>query len=444
MIVPKRKWRYPLAIEREYARFLVQLVQKKFEVIESFLPEMTDKVFENRIRQDGFGDWLGNLVDKVKRKVEKISALPIINKIFGKVDKHVKTEQSETFKSVFGAEVQQKTPPKFEMLKTIWTAQNMTLIKSIDEQTMQKIQFNLSQKIMSAADKEILLKDLTKEIQEIAKVSESRAALIGADQVGKLNGKLVQYRQQSAGIEYFIWRTRGDNRIRPNHAAKNGVVYKWSSPVEKPGEAVRCRCVAQPVIDEQSFKLVPQKNFYTNLSENDKILSPKGLGAGDKIFMNVEGTPPKLIDKLPNLEKSTIEKSLAYFENQIVNAKVENGFVITAEGEIYHCTGHLVGLPTIEDLGEKLKGAIVTHNHPDSSVNEHSFSGLDWSLFERYNLKILRGVEKNFIYELNRNKEDSKLSDLILDGKDDLNGWHNVILIKALNNGYGYRRWRRE
>ena len=296
MIVPKRKWRYPLSIEREYAKLLVAVIKKKFEVIESFLPEMTEKIYRNRIKQDGIGDWLGNLVTKIKRKVEKISALPIVNKIFGKVDKYVKTEQTETLKSVFVAEPKvEKNPRQFEMLKTIWTAQNMTLIKSIDEQTMQKIQFSLSQKIISAADKEILLKDLTREIQDIAKVSEKRAALIGADQVGKLNGKLVQYRQQSAGIEYFIWRTMGDNRVRPAHAAKNGVVYKWDSPVEKPGEAVRCRCRAQPVIDENSFKLVPQQNTYTELQKNDIIRSRlEYVMKENKIKGELVFPPPKI------------------------------------------------------------------------------------------------------------------------------------------------------
>lgn len=282
MIIPKRKWRYPLSIEREYAKLLVQLVQKKFEVIETFLPEIVDKVYRNRLDEDDDEEesltekmlkaaGVAFLFDKIRRRIKKISALPIVNKIFGKVDKHTKTEQAETFKSVFGAEIQQKTPPKFEMLKTIWTAENMTLIKSIDNQTMEKIQYTLSQKIISAANKEILMQDLTQEIKNIAKVSESRAALIGADQVGKLNGRLVQYRQQSAGIEYFIWRTMGDRRVRPAHAAKNGVMYRWDSPVEKPGEAIRCRCVAQPVIDEQSFKLVPQKNSYTNANESGKM-----------------------------------------------------------------------------------------------------------------------------------------------------------------------------
>ena len=175
---------------------------------------MADELLKNQIKQDGLGDWIEKLVGKVKNKIEKVSAVPIVAKIFGKIDKHVKTEQSETMKSVFGVEPKVENRPRdFEMLKTIWTAENMTLIKSIDTQTLEKIQFSLSQKIISTADKKILMSELTKEIQEIAGVSEKRAALIGADQVNKLNGKLVQYRQTSAGIESYIWRTMGDQRV---------------------------------------------------------------------------------------------------------------------------------------------------------------------------------------------------------------------------------------
>ena len=141
--------------------------------------------------------------------------------------------------------------------------------------------------------------------------------------------------------------------------------------------------------------------------------------------------------------KELIRPTLEFFENQIVTREVENAIIITAENEIYHCVGNKNNIDSIEELGDKLKGACVTHNHPVGSVSEHSFSGLDWSFFERYNLKILRGIEEKFIYELNRNKADSNLSDLILDGDLDLHGGHNTILIKALNAGYGYRRWRR-
>lgn len=101
-IVPKRKWRYPLAIEREYAKQLAAYVDKEMEIVESFLPEIADSVYRNSIRTDGIGDWLGNLVDKVQRKVrQKLSALPAINRIFKQVNHHVSREMTETTESLF-------------------------------------------------------------------------------------------------------------------------------------------------------------------------------------------------------------------------------------------------------------------------------------------------------------------------------------------------------
>jgi len=240
MIIPKRKIRYPIAIEREYAKLLVAYVKAEYEIIESFIPEMTDALIRNAIKQDDTDDYEESLTekmlkvagllvvfDKMRKKLQKISPTKIIDKIFGRVNKHVEREHSETIKSVFGSE------PRVE--------KNMS--------------------------------DLTKDIRQLAGVSETRAALIGADQVGKLNGRLTQYRQMSAGIESYIWRTMGDRRVRPNHAARSGQVFKWSNPPDggHPGQAVRCRCVAQPLIDEQSFKLVPQKNSYTNYAESGKM-----------------------------------------------------------------------------------------------------------------------------------------------------------------------------
>ena len=165
------------------------------------------------------------------------------------------------------------------------------------------------------------------------------------------------------------------------------------------------------------------------------------MAASDKIESAVSGGSPVFLGRIDSTE--LIRPTLEFFENRIVNSEMENAIIITTENEVYHCIGNKNNIDSIEELGDKLKGAYVTHNHPIGSVSEHSFSGLDWSFFERYNLKILRGIEEKFIYELNRNKADSNLSDLILDGDLDLNGGHNTILIKALNAGYGYRRWRR-
>ena len=53
------------------------------------------------------------------------------------------------------------------------------------------------------------------------------------------------------------------------------------------------------------------------------------------------------------------------------------------------------------DLGEKLAGAYVTHNHPISETH-YSFSYDDLSLFMEYRLPHLTGVDDEYIYIVRR------------------------------------------
>ncbi len=47
---------------------------------------------------------------------------------------------------------------------------------------------------------------------------------------------------------HYIWRTRGDNKVRASHAANNGKVFAWDNvpPTGHPGEGYGCRCTAEP------------------------------------------------------------------------------------------------------------------------------------------------------------------------------------------------------
>lgn len=169
---------------------------------------------------------------------------------------------------------------------------------------------------------------------------------------------------------------------------------------------------------------------------------PRGLAAGNIDTVTIEGTPPKLIGKLDNMTPVAIKKTLEYYEAQIVNAPIENGIIITAEGEVYHCTGDLNTLDTIVELDKKLYGAYVTHNHPIDSVNEYTFSRLDRDLFNNFNLASLRGVDEYFIYELNRDATFLDLEEeipLIMEGYSAHR--HNVQMARFFK--YGYRRWLR-
>ena len=160
-----------------------------------------------------------------------------------------------------------------------------------------------------------------------------------------------------------------------------------------------------------------------------------------KLKINEENRSPKLVGQVEVSETLT---TLKKFEKIIATAKVENAVIVTATGAIYHCTGELNGLPTIEELGTKLIGASVTHNHPIGSVNEYSFSDDDFELFTKFSLALLRGVDEKFIYELNRNANDiDELTTLeeILKAPAGTLSRHAEIIKKARVLNFGYRRW---
>ena len=93
--------------------------------------------------------------------------------------------------------------------------------------------------------------DLRKVVQNELGITTRRAALIAVDQVGKFNGRLTQLRQQAIGISQYRWRGVLDQRERPAHVAREGQVFRWDDPPDdgNPGQPIRCRCVAEPVMD---------------------------------------------------------------------------------------------------------------------------------------------------------------------------------------------------
>ncbi len=159
----------------------------------------------------------------------------------------------------------------------------------------------------------------------------------------------------------------------------------------------------------------------------------------------MEGSPPKLIGKIPSLSNEMIDKTLKYFEEEIVNAPVENAVIITSKGSVYHCTGGVDTLDYIVLLGDKLNGAFVTHNHPSNSSNEYSFSASDRILFMDFKLAKLRGIDEKYVYEFNRNTDDvdeKVLLENVYDFSETLVA-HAANVDYAKEKGIGYRRWKR-
>ncbi|HEX5034646.1 MAG TPA: phage minor head protein, partial [bacterium] len=154
----------------------------------------------------------------------------------------------KAFRKVFGADYSRFEPWMTQELKA-FTKGNVALIKSIPEQYFEKVEGV----VLRGAQTGRLSRDIAEDIAGQFGVSERRAALIARDQVGSFNGNLTKLRQTSVGVTKYIWSTSGDERVRPEHEAREGKEFKWSNPPPDghPGEAINCRCVALPVFDEE-------------------------------------------------------------------------------------------------------------------------------------------------------------------------------------------------
>lgn len=197
-----------------------------------------------------------------------------------------------------------------------------------------------------------------------------------------------------------------------------------------------CRCSTAAWMDRVAFEKTLDN---INQEEIDPSKS-NGLSAAGNNDVVEPHDPPVFIRKV--LDNEDRQKILSEYERKIADSPIENAIVITKDGNLYHCKGTLNGVYPDYDLGEELRGADMTHNHPKGSDNEYSFSSADIMLFAEWELKTLRGVDELFWYILDHDPEhiDKHLSIFEF---DDYSSRHEEVIGRAEKFGYGYRRRRR-
>lgn len=104
--------------------------------------------------------------------------------------------------------------------------------------------------------------EITKEIMKEAKhLREFEARRIARTESAKASTALVQSRAEELHLDFYIWRTAHDSRVRPQHDKMDGVICRWSDPPDPesmagersygnyhPGGIFNCRCIALPII----------------------------------------------------------------------------------------------------------------------------------------------------------------------------------------------------
>jgi SPP1 gp7 family putative phage head morphogenesis protein len=126
-----------------------------------------------------------------------------------------------------------------------FVAENAALIKSLGNRTVDDIEKVVSRAFTTGARAE----DVAGDVADRYGISDRHARLIARDQIGSLNGQINAARQQEIGVTSFVWRTAGDERVRPEHEDLNGETFDYDDPPDEglPGEPVCCRCYAEPV-----------------------------------------------------------------------------------------------------------------------------------------------------------------------------------------------------
>ena len=170
---------------------------------------------------------------------------------FVRVNGYHRTRLIQTFRAALGVDISrllQEGPVRQAMEARI--AENVGLIKTIPQTLHDDLRKRLSRELTEAAfDRQRLSKLLNTQF----KSTGYNLRRLTRDQTTKAIGQFTEIRQRQIGVEEYRWLTSQDERVRPEHVANSGMVFRWDTPpaTGAPGEDIMCRCVAIPIITER-------------------------------------------------------------------------------------------------------------------------------------------------------------------------------------------------
>lgn len=137
-----------------------------------------------------------------------------------------------------------RSEPWLAQAQNNWVAQNSSLIKTVPQQYMARVESVIREGVLAGESP----RSLAEKIRVAGGVTESRAKLIAVDQISKANAELTKHRQEDLGIKEYTWITSRDERVRELHKERNGKMFSWDKPPSDghPGMPIRCRCHAKP------------------------------------------------------------------------------------------------------------------------------------------------------------------------------------------------------
>jgi len=200
-----------------YRKLLKNVYNPAIEVVDKMLKENLESIVEEgkkELRIDSVGDTISNLINGIKLSYERqvqpkdFDALAV--ELGRDIEDFNKRQENRVFKSILGVDPF-RNELYLEPLMDQFTKDNVNLIKTIPNDYFAQIERIVRGGVRSGKS----AAQIGREIKAKAPTTKKRAAFIARDQTAKFNSDLARQRQKEVGLNYYIWRTVKDRRVRP-------------------------------------------------------------------------------------------------------------------------------------------------------------------------------------------------------------------------------------
>ena len=104
---------------------------------------------------------------------------------------------------------------------------NADLIRSVPEDVAQSIT-RMSRTMQEAGSRpEAIVREIRRRAPELTK---SKIKMIAHTEIGRAETDLNRARSLNLGLDWYIWSTSRDSRVRPSHRFMDGVLVNWNDP----------------------------------------------------------------------------------------------------------------------------------------------------------------------------------------------------------------------
>ncbi|EPF4505843.1 minor capsid protein [Enterococcus faecalis] len=252
----KPKTRYPLRLEESYAKNIQKSIKEiekvsLYEFDKHLAPMIDDKklVNDSSFINDGLFDVASKLIKKAQTYflgiLQNRTAQKIVCKHINSVNAFNKSNVNAQL-AVRGINPLQTEPWLNNYVQTK-IAENVSYVTNIRDDYSKKFEQIIYRGITEGKSSS----EIREELVHQAGMSSEKAAFIARDQTGTILGQMNSERQQRAGFRAFEWSDSRDEKVRVSHEERNGKIYFYADNPLLPGEEYGCRCVANPVDDEE-------------------------------------------------------------------------------------------------------------------------------------------------------------------------------------------------